>query len=98
MPKGIAQAYPSGLWVQEPTTSSLPKLFSISACRFIGVAVIIYAIDAYRSINWNYSYKNFVGRTLIYGNFSDVDRKELSVEEIDKLRAEQAEKKVHGQI
>lgn len=93
MPQGNHHMTPSGNWVHDPTTSSIPKLMWITARRVAGMAAIIAALVGFRSLSYKYTYTNFLGKTMSLGTITTATHEPLSVEEVDKLKAAEAEKK-----
>lgn len=93
MPEGNHHHTPHGLWYQEPTPSSVPRLFAKTAGKIGGLLTFYYLFNQFRSIQWTYTYTSFIGKTMSFGKISTFTHEPLSVEEIDRLKAAEAEKK-----
>lgn len=86
MPTGNHHLSPPGIWWQEPQTSSIPRLLFRSARQIGCLAFVIYLGQKYRSMSWNYTYTNFLGKTTVFGQKTRLKHEPLSAEEIDKLK------------
>lgn len=93
MPQGNAHQTPPGLWYKEPNTSSIPKLCMKSAGKLALVFSAIFLLDRYRSLSWKYTYTNFIGKTMSFGNLTTLTHQPATVGEIDRLKAAEAERK-----
>lgn len=93
MPEGNHHTTPPGLWYQEPTTSSIPKLLARSAGKIAALFGILFVFDRYRSLQWTYTYTRFIGKTMSLGTITTDTHEPLSVEEIDRLKGAEAERK-----
>lgn len=93
MPEGNAHQFPPGLWYQEPTTSSIPRLLLKSVGKVALLFAFLSCVEAYRSLARNYTYTNFIGRTMTFGTLSTDTHEPATTEEIDRLKAAEAERK-----
>lgn len=96
MPQGNAGYQPSGLWYFDPlpaNKATVPRLI-FKTCRSIFYCYLAYeAIHQWRSMNWKYTYTNFIGKTVIYENFAHMTHEPLPAEEIDKLKEKERARK-----
>lgn len=93
MPHGNHHSVPHGIWFFEPTTRSVGKLV-LKSCRNVALSFLaLTAFYEYRSLAWKYTYNNFVGRSMIYGAHTTNTHEPASMEYIDQLKAEMAERR-----
>lgn len=64
-----------------------------SVGRVAIVITSVFLIDRYRSMAWNYTYTNFIGKTMSFGKLTTLTHEPATVEEIDRLKAAEAERK-----
>lgn len=93
MPQGNAHTIPHGYWFFNPSTNKLSHLVLQSCGKLVLLGFCLTGVHYYRSMSWKYTYNSFIGRTMTLGTTSIDTHEPLSVEEIDKLKAEQAERK-----
>lgn len=93
MPQGNAHDLPSGIWYQTPLPDSYRYLAIRAVGRWMCGIGIMVGLVAYRSLNYNYTMTNFIGKTISLRNMSCLTHEPLSPDEIDKMNAEQALKK-----
>jgi hypothetical protein len=93
MPAGNHHYTPSGFWYQNPSGSTIPRLVfrSVRSVAFLGLVIV--SINAYKALQVDYTYTNFIGKTMTYGKVSQYTHEPASAETIDKLKAENAAKK-----
>lgn len=93
MPQGNHQWLPSGIWYQKPASSSYPKLV-LATCRQVGLVVSFLVLyNGYRSMAWNWTYTEYIGKTMTQGKYSIATHEPASVEYIDQLKREMEEKR-----
>jgi hypothetical protein len=93
MPAGNHHYTPHGHWWETPKSSTVPRLIFKTARNLALTALFFYGLNAYRAMLWNYTYTSFIGKTMTLGNVSTATHEPASVEYIDKLKAEEAERK-----
>lgn len=93
MPQGNSQFLPSGIWSFGPTTASVPRLFLRTCRNLTGFIFVCYLLSEWRVMQSKKVYNRFVGRTMTLGTLNTDTHEPLSVEEIDKLKAAEAERK-----
>lgn len=93
MPAGNHHYTPNGFWWQTPSSATLPRLVlgSIRNSILAGLSVVAYC--AWRSLQYNHTYTCFQGKTITMGKMTLLTHEPASVEEIDKLKAEEAQRK-----
>lgn len=93
MPVGAAQLFPSGLWVLKPKTTSIPILVATTCVKIAIPLAGLGCLSYLRSLTYNYTYTTYLGKSLSMGHMSNLTHEPLSVEEIDKMKEAQAERR-----
>lgn len=93
MPQGAHHFTPPGLWYQTPKTSTIPRLLLGSFSQLLMGVAVYFGIVEFRKLQYTYTYKNFIGRTMSFGNVTTLTHEPLSTAEIDKLFEEQEARK-----
>ena len=99
MPQGQAHFLPSGFWDKEPTSQKkgvIARCMLKTAKNFLILYALYECFHHFRKFGWTYTYPNFVGNTRLYGDFTVRDHKPATVEEIDRLVAEERLKKAES--
>lgn len=93
MPQGNAHMFPPGLWVQRPKNSSIPMLVLGTIGKIAVPFVALGFVWCWSLINCDYVYTSFKGKSISMGHMSQLTHEPLSVEEIDRLKREQAQRR-----
>jgi hypothetical protein len=86
MPAGNHHYTPHGFWHQTPPGATVPRLV-LKTCRdlaFLGLFIV--GVNAYRSLQWKYTYTSFIGKTITMEKVSQLTHEPASVEVIDSLK------------
>lgn len=93
MPHGAAQIFPSGNWVHRPKTTRISRLILRTCVKFCVPFLGLGFLSYLRSLTYNYTYTSYIGKSISMGHMSQLTHKPLSVEQIDKLKEAQAERR-----
>lgn len=93
MPVGNKHYTPSGIWWEQPAPRTYGPLFAKTFIKNGLTILAIFGLWAWRDMQQNYTYTNFRGKMMTFGNLSSLTHEPLSVEEIDKLREAERNKK-----
>lgn len=72
---------------------SYKPLFRAAAVKMSVLLLITYGVFKFRDLQQHVTYRNFKGRMMTLGPMSTLTHEPLSVEEVDKLKAAERERK-----
>lgn len=93
MPQGNAITRPPGFWHATPPKFSASRVFVKTSFKLLAFGAVCLTWCHFRELARNYTYSDFVGRSLTYGKVSVLTHEPLSSKEIDRMRAAEVERK-----
>lgn len=93
MPQGNAISQPTGIWHGDPVRFSIPYMMLRTCFRVSLMGTAIAGFWYFRVLARDYTYTEYIGKTISLGKLSVLTHEPLSVAEIDKLKAEEAARK-----